>query len=72
MDGLGLLQGFQHLPGDDRLWALMPIVLITLCYTAVAGLWGVVVTDLLQHILALGGAFLVMGTRCTRSAACTR
>ncbi len=61
MDGLGLLQSFQHLPGDDRLWTLMPIVLITLAYTAVAGLWGVVVTDLLQYILALVGAFVVMG-----------
>jgi Na+/proline symporter len=59
--GLGLLEGFQGLPGDDRLWAIMPIVLVTLIYTAVAGLWGVVVTDLLQYVLAIVGALLVMG-----------
>lgn len=61
MGGLGLLESFQSLPGDDRVWALMPIVLITLAYTAVAGLWGVVVTDLLQYVLALAGAIVVMG-----------
>jgi Na+/proline symporter len=60
MKGLGLLEGLEWLPGDDRLWALMPIVVITLAYTAVAGLWGVVVTDLLQYVLALAGAVLVM------------
>ncbi|HWA56832.1 MAG TPA: sodium:solute symporter family protein [Gemmatimonadales bacterium] len=59
--GLGLLEGLHGLPGDDRLWAIMPIVVVTLIYTAVAGLWGVVVTDLLQYILALAGALLVMG-----------
>ncbi len=61
MIGLGLLEGLHGLPGDDRLWAIMPIVLITLVYTAVAGLWGVVVTDLLQYVLAILGALLVMG-----------
>jgi Na+/proline symporter len=59
--GLGLFEGLEWLPGDDRLWAIVPIVLITLAYTAVAGLWGVVVTDLLQYILAMVGAVLVMG-----------
>ncbi len=60
MGGLGLLEIFATLPGDDRLWALMPIVLVTLAYTAVAGLWGVVVTDLLQYVLAMVGAIIVM------------
>ncbi|HTS89181.1 MAG TPA: sodium:solute symporter family protein [Gemmatimonadales bacterium] len=59
--GLGLFEGLHGLPGDPRLWALMPIVVVTLTYTAVAGLWGVVVTDLLQYILAMLGALLVMG-----------
>ncbi|MDH5282797.1 MAG: Na+:solute symporter [Gemmatimonadota bacterium] len=61
LDGLGLFAGLEGLPGDDRLWALLPIVLLTVAYTAVAGLWGVVVTDLFQYILALAGAFLVAG-----------
>lgn len=58
--GIGLFEGLEWLPGDDRLWAIMPIVIITLMYTAVAGLWGVVVTDLLQYVLAMAGAVLVM------------
>jgi len=61
MGGLGLTEGLTALPGDDRLWVMMPIVLITLAYTAVAGLWGVVVTDLLQYVLAMVGALIVMG-----------
>lgn len=59
--GLGLLDGLPALPGDPRLWALMPIVLIVLAYTAAAGLWGVVATDFLQYILAIAGALVVMG-----------
>jgi Na+/proline symporter len=58
--GLGLFERLQGLPGDDRLWALMPIVAVTLVYTAASGLWGVVVTDLLQYVLALAGAVVVM------------
>jgi Na+/proline symporter len=57
---MGLLEGLPDLPGDPRLWALMPIVVITLAYTAVSGLWGVVATDFLQYVLALGGAIAVM------------
>ncbi len=59
--GLGILEGLPSLPGDPRLWALMPIVLVVLVYTAASGLWGVVATDFLQYILAIVGAFLVMG-----------
>ncbi|MGE0554952.1 MAG: sodium:solute symporter family protein [Gemmatimonadales bacterium] len=57
---LGLVDNLPALPGDPQLWALMPIVLIVLAYTAVAGIWGVVATDFLQYVLALVGAVLVM------------
>lgn len=53
---LGVLDQLPDLPGDPRLWALIPIVLIVLVYTAASGLWGVVATDFLQYILALAGA----------------
>ncbi len=59
--GLGVLEALPSLPGDPRLWALMPIVLIVLVYTAASGLWGVVATDFLQYVLAIGGALVVMG-----------
>jgi Na+/proline symporter len=58
--GLGLLEGLPHLPGDSRLWAILPIVLIVLVYTTASGLWGVVATDFVQYILAMAGAVTVM------------
>ncbi len=48
-----------HLPGDAGLWAVVLIVAITLAYAAASGLWGVVTTDFVQLVLALGGAFLI-------------
>jgi len=57
---LGVLDGLPNLPGDERLWAILPILVIVVTYTAAAGLWGVVATDFLQYILAMAGAFLVM------------
>ncbi len=57
---LGLLDHLPAMPGDARLWALLPIVVVVLIYTAVSGIWGVVATDFLQYILALVGAVLVM------------
>ncbi len=59
--GMGILDALPALPGDSRLWALMPIVVIVLIYTAASGLWGVVATDFLQYLLAICGALLVMG-----------
>ena len=58
---LGLLEGLPALPGDPRLWAILPIVVITLIYTAASGLWGVVATDFVQYVLAMVGAVVVMG-----------
>jgi Na+/proline symporter len=56
---LGLLDQLPQLPGDPRLWVLLPIVLVVLVYTAASGLWGVVATDFLQFGLAIGGAVAV-------------
>lgn len=57
---LGLLDSLPPLPGDPRLWAILPIVAIALIYTAATGLWGVVATDFVQYILAMTGAVVVM------------
>jgi Na+/proline symporter len=58
---LGVFESLPNLPGDPRLWAILPIVVLVLLYTAVSGLWGVVATDFIQYILAMAGALLVMG-----------
>jgi Na+/proline symporter len=57
---LGILDHLPALPGDPKIWALLPIVLVVMIYTAVSGLWGVVATDFLQYILAMVGAVTVM------------
>jgi Na+/proline symporter len=58
---LGVFDSLPNLPGDPRLWAILPIVVLVLLYTAVSGLWGVVATDFIQYILAMAGALIVMG-----------
>lgn len=57
---LGVTGHFPALPGDTRLWAVLVIVLVTLAYTTVSGLWGVVATDFIQYVLAMLGALVVM------------
>lgn len=60
MQALGLTE-MPWLPGNQQAWAVVLIVALTLIYAAASGLWGVVTTDFLQLVLALGGALLVMG-----------
>lgn len=57
---LGIVDHLAGLPGDPRLWAVLAVVLLTLVYTTVSGLWGVVATDFLQYVLAMVGAVVVM------------
>ncbi len=57
---LGVFDAMPNLPGDERLWAIIPILVIVVIYTAASGLWGVVATDFVQYILAMAGAFTVM------------
>ena len=42
-----------------KIWAVMICILITVTYSAISGLWGVVVTDFFQFILAMGMAVLL-------------
>lgn len=54
---------FPALAADDgqtaRLWAVVAVSGLTLIYSAMAGLWGSVVTDFFQFLLGMIGAFLV-------------
>jgi Na+/proline symporter len=47
------------LPGEPRLWIVVGISVLVLIYAGLAGLWGVVATDFIQFVLALGGAVIV-------------
>ncbi len=45
--------------GQGKLWSVVGVSVLVLIYAGVAGLWGVVVTDLVQFVLALVGAGIV-------------
>ena len=45
--------------GFDPYVALMFMFVITLAYSAMAGLWGIVVTDLIQFVIAMGGSIVL-------------
>ena len=49
-----ILQVTLGLDATGALWALIAMLLFTAFYTTLAGLWGVLVTDLLQFVLKMG------------------
>jgi Na+/proline symporter len=62
IEALGVLEAIDiGLPGEPRLWVVVGISVFVLVYAGLAGLWGVVATDFIQLVLALGGALLVAG-----------
>src|SRR2546427_1761904 len=49
-----ILQVTLGLDANGALWALIALLLFTAFYTTLAGLWGVLVTDLVQFVLKMG------------------
>src|SRR5262245_42008102 len=49
-----ILQVTLGLDSSGALWALLAMLLFTAFYTTLAGLWGVLVTDLVQFVLKMG------------------
>src|SRR5438552_4664668 len=49
-----ILQATLGLDATHALWALIALLLFTAFYTTLAGLWGVLVTDLVQFVLKMG------------------
>ena len=56
---LAALKIMDVLLGVDRLAALVILCLIALGYSLLAGFWGVVVTDVVQFVMALAGAIVL-------------
>ena len=57
VEALGIVSGSPAVFGvPDTLWLLALVALMVLAYTVAGGLWAVVVTDLVQLVLALLGA----------------
>ena len=60
VEALGLVLGQPAALGlTDTIWLLMVVALLVMSYTVAGGLWAVVVTDLVQLVLALAGALAV-------------
>ena len=60
VEALGIVSGSPAAFGvPDTLWLLAVVALMVLAYTVAGGLWAVVVTDLVQLVLALLGAVAV-------------
>lgn len=60
VEALGLVLGQPAALGlTDTVWLLMVVALLVMSYTVAGGLWAVVVTDLVQLVLALAGALAV-------------
>ncbi|AZB73188.1 sodium:solute symporter family protein [Synechococcus elongatus] len=60
IEALGVWNSLGFDVGENsRLWSVIAICLIVLVYSGVSGLWGVVVTDFFQLVLALVGALIV-------------
>jgi Na+/proline symporter len=60
MDALDIWGSLGVDPGTHgKLWSVIGVSVLVLIYAGVAGLWGVVVTDLFQFVLALVGAGIV-------------
>ena len=49
-----ILQVTLGLDATGALWALLALLVFTAFYTTLAGLWGVLVTDLVQFVLKMG------------------
>src|SRR5947209_10619612 len=49
-----ILQVTLGLDGSSALWALLTLLIFTAFYTTLAGLWGVLLTDLVQFVLKMG------------------
>lgn len=56
---IGMAKVLQEVTGFDRAAVIVVSVILGTCYTSVAGLWGVVLTDAFQYVWAMLGAVLL-------------
>jgi Na+/proline symporter len=56
---LKILQLTLGLDPDSSAWVLAGLFVLTVTYTLLSGLWGVVLTDVVQFVLAISGSLLL-------------
>jgi solute:Na+ symporter, SSS family len=54
-----ILEGMLGIPRRQVIYYMIAALLLTALYSAMSGLWGVAVTDLIQFVIAMGGTILV-------------
>ncbi len=61
-----IIEVFFGIPSQQAIWYVGGIMLLTVIYSTLAGLWGVAATDAVQFVIAMGAsivlAFLVINT----------
>ncbi|MBI4343283.1 MAG: Na+:solute symporter [Candidatus Omnitrophica bacterium] len=57
----GMTKILQETTGLGREWAIVACIVLGTAYTAVSGLWGVVLTDAFQFVWAMAGAAILAG-----------
>lgn len=69
VEALGIVRGEPSFLGlSDTVWLLAIVALLVVSYTVVGGLWAVVMTDLVQLVLALLGAWRLLSLLCMQRA----
>ncbi len=54
-----ILQGLFGIPAERVLWYVVGCMVLVAVYSAMSGLWGVVVTDVFQFVIAMGGTIVL-------------
>jgi len=54
-----ILQGLFGIPAERVLWYVVGCMALVAVYSAMSGLWGVVVTDVFQFVIAMGGTIVL-------------
>jgi len=54
-----ILQGMFDIPEEKVFWYMAAALAVTAIYSALSGLWGVAVTDVVQFWIAMGGTFIL-------------
>ncbi|MDD3876430.1 MAG: Na+:solute symporter [Bacteroidales bacterium] len=56
---MSLLKVFFNIPDEYLIWVVAAIMLITVTYSALSGLWGVAITDVIQFTIAMTGCIIL-------------
>ncbi len=56
---MSILQVFFDIPKSEVIWYVAGAMVITAIYSAISGLWGVAITDVIQFVIAMTGCIVL-------------